>query len=227
MSHLSHASDGVTSTVARPTRGPTRNPQGNWSAPGMPKSVIRLSVDTSDPVMRRRVEQLYSAAFQVRRAVQCDARSRIDAYWAAQHERARDPKSVRKRLGLSRKGLEAAAQQHLDAAPHLGRWCSKALGLHRPTPCGSPSAGTCTPTGRASGRAGRGSPRGGTSPGSRVGPAPTPRPTSGRRSGCTAPSPPPARRCDPMAGGTNSRPPHPPPPIPTRPGGPTTVRCRS
>lgn len=109
------------------------NPDGNWSAAGMPKAVIRLAVDTTDPVQRRRVERLFSACFQVRRAVQSDARNRVDAYWAAPHERAAGdgaPKAVRERLGLTKKGLETAAKQHLDAAPHLLHWMSKALGLH-------------------------------------------------------------------------------------------------
>ena len=96
----------------------------------MPKAVIRLSVDTSDPVQRRRVEKLFSACFQLRRAVQSDARHRVDAYWAAPHQRARSAKATRERLGLSKKGLEAAAKAHLDAAPHLLQWSSKALGLH-------------------------------------------------------------------------------------------------
>ncbi|CAN5120248.1 hypothetical protein BH23ACT9_BH23ACT9_15410 [soil metagenome] len=117
-------------STAVKTRGKTKNPEGNWSAKGMPKSVIRLAVDTSDPQQHRRAEQLFSATFQVRRAVQADARSRVDAYWAAPHERAEGPKAVRERLGLTRKGLEAAVQAHLDAAPHLLRWCSKALGQH-------------------------------------------------------------------------------------------------
>ena len=121
-------STAITNPLRR--RGKTRSLEGNWSAAGLPKSVIRLSVDTADPVQCRRVEQLFSAAFQIRRAVQCDARHRVDAYWAAPHERTADPKAARDRLGLARKGLEATAQAHLDAAPHLLRWCSKALGLH-------------------------------------------------------------------------------------------------
>ncbi len=123
----------VTSTAAttpRRRRGKTRNPEGNWSAADMSKAVIRLSVDTSDPVQRRRVEKLFSACFQLRRAVQSDACHRVDAYWAAPHERGRSPKATRERLGLSKTGLEAAAKAHLDAAPHLLRWSSKALGLH-------------------------------------------------------------------------------------------------
>lgn len=54
----------------------------------------------------------------------------MDAYWAAPHERARSAKATRDRLGLTKKGLEAAAKAHLDAAPHLLHWSSKALGLH-------------------------------------------------------------------------------------------------
>ncbi|CAN5519526.1 hypothetical protein BH23ACT9_BH23ACT9_22990 [soil metagenome] len=99
----------------------------------MPKSTIRLSVDVSDPVQHRKAERLFSACFQLRRAVQSDARSRVDAYWAAHHERSVDkaaPKRVRERLGLTKKGLEAAAKAHLDAAPHMLHWTSKALGLH-------------------------------------------------------------------------------------------------
>jgi hypothetical protein len=81
----------------------------------MPKSVIRLAVDVSDPVQRRRVEKVFSAAFQLRRAVQCDARQRVDAYWAAHHERRDGPAAVRKRLGLSKKGVWEATRRHLFA----------------------------------------------------------------------------------------------------------------
>ncbi|AXV10304.1 hypothetical protein DVS28_b0564 (plasmid) [Euzebya pacifica] len=117
----------------RRTRGKTRSPEGNWSADGLPKATIRLALDTSDPVQRRKVEKLFGACFQLRRAVQSDARHRINAYWAAHHERAADedaPKRVRERLELTKKGLEAAAKEHLDRAPHLLCWSSKALGLH-------------------------------------------------------------------------------------------------
>lgn len=113
------------------TRGKTENPDGNWSAEGRAKSVIRLAVDVGDPVQRRRVEKLFSACFQLRRAVQADARRRITVYWAAHRQRtAAGPAAMRERLGLSRAGLERAARAHLDAAPHLARWFSKALGLH-------------------------------------------------------------------------------------------------
>jgi hypothetical protein len=94
-------------------------------------SVFRLPVDVHDPKVRRQVEDLFSAAFQVRRAVQRDARSRVDAYWSAVHERASvGPKAVRARLGLSRTCLEQAAYRHLDRAPHLRRHLTKALAMH-------------------------------------------------------------------------------------------------
>lgn len=94
-------------------------------------SVIRLALDTCDPLMRRRVETLFGCCFQVRRAVQQDARSRVDAFWAAHRERDRKgSKSVRMRLGLSRGDLERAAYGHLDAAPSLASGCTKALAMH-------------------------------------------------------------------------------------------------
>src|SRR5213075_2378072 len=54
-------------------------------------SVLRLALDTSDPVQCARIEAMFRAAYSVRRAVQRDARDRARAYWAAPHERARDP----------------------------------------------------------------------------------------------------------------------------------------
>src|SRR5882762_3705009 len=90
------------------TRGP--NKQTPWSRnadDGV--SVLRLPLDTHDPVQRARIGAMFSSAFSLRRAVQHDARSRCRAYWAASHERQRDPAAVRDRLGLSRKALEDAA----------------------------------------------------------------------------------------------------------------------
>ena len=111
------------------TRGP--NQQVPWqrrAEDGV--SVLRLAVDTNDPVQLRRVEALFSAAFSLRRAVQRDARARTRAYWAAPHERSRDAAAVRERLGLSRTALEHAAYAHLDGAPHLRRLLTKALAMH-------------------------------------------------------------------------------------------------
>lgn len=93
-------------------------------------SVLRLALDTHDPLQRARLEAMFSAAYSVRRAVQRDARDRTRAYWAATRERARDPAAVRERLGLSRKGLEHAAYGHVDAAPQLRRHVTKALAMH-------------------------------------------------------------------------------------------------
>ncbi|HEY0986804.1 MAG TPA: hypothetical protein VGD80_07120, partial [Kofleriaceae bacterium] len=111
------------------TRGP--NKQVPWARrPEDGVSVLRLALDTSDPVQRARIEAMFRAAHRVRRAVQRDARDRTRAYWAATHERARDPGVVRDRLGLSRTALEQAAYAHLDAAPHLRRFVTKALAMH-------------------------------------------------------------------------------------------------
>ena len=92
--------------------------------------MLRLALDTSDPVQRARIEAMFRVAHSVRRAVQRDARDRTRAYWAATHERARDPAAVRDRLGLCRTALERAAYAHLDAAPYLRRFVTKALAMH-------------------------------------------------------------------------------------------------
>ena len=93
-------------------------------------AVLRLALDTTDPVQRARIETMFSAAFSLRRALQRDARDRARAYWAAPHERTRDASVVRDRVGLSRKALEHAAYAHLDAAPHLRRATTKAVAMH-------------------------------------------------------------------------------------------------
>ena len=93
-------------------------------------SVLRLPLDTSDPVQRQRIEDMFSAAFSIYRAVQGDARDRARAYRAGHHERAKDAAAVRARLGLSRTALEDAAYAHVDAAPHLRRFVTKALAMH-------------------------------------------------------------------------------------------------
>ena len=93
-------------------------------------SVLRLALDTHDPVHRARVEAMFGAAYQLRRALQRDARDRSRAYWAAAHERSHDPAAVRERLGLTRTALDHTAYAHLDGAPHLRRFATKALAMH-------------------------------------------------------------------------------------------------
>jgi hypothetical protein len=111
------------------TRGP--NKQTPWSRhPDDGTSVVRLALDTSDPVHRRCLESMFWTGYQVRRALQRQARGACQAYWAATHERAGGAASVRDRLGLSRTALEHAAYSHLDAAPHLRRHVTKALAMH-------------------------------------------------------------------------------------------------
>ncbi|MEV7521111.1 transposase [Streptomyces sp. NPDC091371] len=58
-------------------------------------------------------------------------RYKVDAFWAAKHERDRDGmKAVRQRLGLSREALERSAYKHLEGAGHLKHHASKALAMH-------------------------------------------------------------------------------------------------
>jgi len=111
------------------TRGPNKSvPWVRRPEDGL--AVLRLPLDTTDPVQRDRIETMFSAAYQIRSAVQRDARDRARAYWAASHERARDATAARERLGLSKTGLEYAAYGHLDAAPHLRRATTKAVAMH-------------------------------------------------------------------------------------------------
>jgi hypothetical protein len=117
------------------TGSPARKRGPNKSTPWVRRpedglAVLRLPLDTTDPVQRDRIENMFSAAYSLRRAVQRDARDRTRAYWAACHERARDAAAVRDRLQLSKKGLEYAAYVHLDAAPHLRRAVTKAVAMH-------------------------------------------------------------------------------------------------
>jgi hypothetical protein len=111
------------------TRGP--NKKAPWRRrPEDGVSILRLALDTSDPVERQRLEALFRGGYQVKRALQRDARDRVDAYWAAHRERARDPAATRERLGLSRKALEYRAYEHIQAAPHLRRSVTKAQAMH-------------------------------------------------------------------------------------------------
>lgn len=108
-------------------RGKSKAP--NFSYDG-PVAVIRLELDASDDRMRRRLERQWEAVFRLRRALQRDAAARCRAYWAAHRERAADPKALRQRLGLTRKGIEAAAKGHIEASGWMRNHLTKAIGLH-------------------------------------------------------------------------------------------------
>jgi hypothetical protein len=94
-------------------RGKSKAPNFKYTGP---VSVICLELDVADERTRRRVERHWGAVFRLRRALHRDARARCRAYWAAHHERERDPSAVRDRLGLSRKGIEASAKRHIEGS---------------------------------------------------------------------------------------------------------------
>jgi hypothetical protein len=108
-------------------RGKSKAPNFTYDGP---VSVIGLELDVSDPVVRRRVERQWVAVFRLRRALQRDAGHRCRAYWAAHREREADPKGLRERLGLSRKGIEGAAKNHIEASGWMRNHVTKAVGLH-------------------------------------------------------------------------------------------------
>ncbi|MGA5063511.1 transposase [Streptomyces exfoliatus] len=111
-------------------RGKNKAPK--WKKPDDGRvSVMVLPLAVTDPADLARLEKLFGSMWSVKRAVQRDARARVDAYWAAFHEREHDgAKAVRQRLGLSREALEWCAYKHLEASGHLKHHASKALAMH-------------------------------------------------------------------------------------------------
>ncbi len=109
-----------------------RNKAPKWKKPDDGQvSVMVLPLAVTAPADLARLEKLFGAMRSIKRAVQRDARAKVDAYWAAFHERERDgAKAVRQRLGLSREDLERYAYKHLEASGHLKHHVSKALAMH-------------------------------------------------------------------------------------------------
>lgn len=115
---------------ARKFRG--KNKGKRWTPGGDTElAVIRLPLDVHDAGTRHRVEQLYSAMWSVKRALQRDARDAVDAYWAGDVRRGTDAKAWRLELGLSREGMERRAYRHMEASRHLGHHVTKALVMHQ------------------------------------------------------------------------------------------------
>jgi hypothetical protein len=108
-------------------RGKSKAPNFTYDGP---VSVIRLKLDVGDPGVRRRLQEQWAAVFGLRRALQRDAQRRCRAYWSAHRERGADPTALRQRLGLSRKGMAAAAKKHIEASGWMRDHLTKALGLH-------------------------------------------------------------------------------------------------
>jgi transposase len=103
----------------------------NWKRdPAAGISVIPLELDVSDPEALAHVQQLFGDYFQLRRALQRQARSRINAYWSAWRPRKKSPKGSREKFRLTLKDLIDAAYQHLDKSGYLGNYVSKAMALH-------------------------------------------------------------------------------------------------
>ncbi|MFF3515876.1 transposase [Streptomyces sp. NPDC002573] len=94
-------------------------------------AVIRLPLDLHDPATRHRTEDLFSAMWSVKRALQRDARDAVDAYWAGDVRRETDAKARRWELGLSREGMERRAYRHMENSKHLAHHVTKALVMHQ------------------------------------------------------------------------------------------------
>ncbi|MGW9027187.1 hypothetical protein ACWGQ5_24035, partial [Streptomyces sp. NPDC055722] len=94
-------------------------------------AVIRLPLDIYRLEDLQRVENLYSAMWSVKRALQRDARAAADAYWAGDVRRETDAKAWRQALGLSREGMERRGYRHMECSRHLGHHVTKALVMHQ------------------------------------------------------------------------------------------------
>lgn len=116
----------------KPRKFRGKNKQKAWKKPDDGQlSVLVLPIAVTDPADLHRVENLYDAMGKLKRAIQRDARAKVNAYWAAKHERDHDGgKAVRERLGLTLNGLTQCAYRHLDGSGHLKHHISKALALH-------------------------------------------------------------------------------------------------
>ncbi|WP_326779411.1 transposase [Streptomyces sp. NBC_01445] len=114
----------------RKFRGKNKAPK--WKKPDDGHvSVMVLPLAITDPADLARIKRLFGSMWSIKRAVQRDARAKVDAYWTAFHEREEHgAKVVRQRLGLNREALERCAYKHLDASGHLKHHVSKALAMH-------------------------------------------------------------------------------------------------
>jgi Putative transposase DNA-binding domain len=117
----------ISGDVVPRRRGKSKAPNFKYDGP---VSVIRLELDAADDRVRQCLERQWAAVFRLRRALQRDAKNRCRAYWAAHHERGRDRKALRERLGLSRKGIEAAAKSHIESSRWMRDHLTRAIGLH-------------------------------------------------------------------------------------------------
>ena len=131
--------------------GKTRgvNKKERWKHDG-PCSVIKLNLDVSGSFKTQtRVQNLFSAMFNLRRTLQKDTIKRINIYHHAPKERARDKtvqvvdkktgeckdkiitgsELVRTRIGLSQDGLAKQAKKHVENSQWMGNHISKALAL--------------------------------------------------------------------------------------------------
>ena len=99
----------------------------------IPTTACRCCASRSTPATRAsaRASRRCSRA-HTRSSARSSAMHAIDAARTGPRRTSarRDPAAVRDRLGLSRTALEHAAYAHLDAAPHLRRFVTKALAMH-------------------------------------------------------------------------------------------------
>lgn len=111
------------------TRGKTKNPDGNWSAAGLPKSTIRLALDVSDPRQRR----------SGREAVQCGVPGPSPTHRRRprRHPRHRPDHRTGLHCRVGQAVGTGIARVHARPAHRRGR----AGGCRRPSGCAGASGG--------------------------------------------------------------------------------------
>ena len=118
----------ISGEVVPRRRGKSKAPNFRYDGP---VSVIRLELDVSDAVVRRRLERQWAAVFRLRRALQRDAAARCRAYWAARHERGRRSEGgCGSGWGCRAKGLRPRRKRHIEASGWMRDHLTKAVGLH-------------------------------------------------------------------------------------------------
>jgi hypothetical protein len=114
---------------------PRRRGKNKLPAWRMPKdqatSTFVVTLDSSDAHTRKRLCSLYFTMFNLRRALQRDARELCRAYWTRKEERdTAGWKAVAEDLGLTRKGFEQLAREHAKRSSWAMEHVSMALVNH-------------------------------------------------------------------------------------------------
>ena len=132
---ITHMAAAPTDTMDR-DRGDVAAPRrrGKSKAPNFtydgPVSVIRLELDASDERAAAAVGAAVGGGVSAAAGIAARRRGPVPGVLGGPPRARGDPKALRERLGLSRKGIEAAAKGHIEASGWMRDHLTKAVGLH-------------------------------------------------------------------------------------------------